>query len=128
MEDKDLEEFANKIVGRIEHTFQAYTPITLQYMNDIVTKAAKLDQSRKIAKTKARLLQGLLNQKGRVLREFLKHPQIEEKVEGFKDNPLLDNKSKHRDHQQEEVEVEEEQILWLKDKGSLLHLLHNWFH
>ena len=63
-EDKDLEEFANKIVGRIEHTFQAYTPITLQYMNDIVTKAAKLDQSRRIAKTKARLLQGLLNQRG----------------------------------------------------------------
>ena len=44
--------------------FQAYTPITLQYMNDIVTKAAKLDQSRRIAKTKARLLQGLLNQRG----------------------------------------------------------------
>ena len=64
VEDKDLEEFANKIVGRIEHTFQAYTPITLQYMNDIVTKAVKLDQSRRIAKTKARLLQGLLNQKG----------------------------------------------------------------
>ena len=64
VEDKDLEEFANKIVGRIEHTFQAYTPITLQYMNDIVTKAAKLDQSRRIAKTKARLLQGLLNQRG----------------------------------------------------------------
>ena len=64
MEDKDLEEFVNKIVGRIEHTFQAYTPITLQYMNDIVTKAAKLDQSRRIAKTKARLLQGLLNQRG----------------------------------------------------------------
>ena len=63
-EDKDLEEFANKIVGRIEHTFQAYTPITLQYMNDIVTKAAKLDQSRRITKTKARLLQGLLNQRG----------------------------------------------------------------
>ena len=62
--DKDLEEFANKIVGRIEHTFQAYTPITLQYMNDIVTKAAKLDQSRRIAKTKARLLQGMLNQRG----------------------------------------------------------------
>ena len=64
VEDKDLEEFANKIVGRIEHTFQAYTPITLQYMNDIVTKTAKLDQSRRIAKTKARLLQGLLNQRG----------------------------------------------------------------
>ena len=64
VEDKDLEEFGNKIVGRIEHTFQAYTPITLQYMNDIVTKAAKIDQSRRIAKTKARLLQGLLNQRG----------------------------------------------------------------
>ena len=64
VEDKDLEDFANKIVGRIEHTFQAYTPITLQYMNDIVTKAAKLDQSRRIAKTKARLLQGILNQRG----------------------------------------------------------------
>ena len=33
-------------------------------MNDIVTKAAKLDQSRRIAKTKARLLQGILNQRG----------------------------------------------------------------
>ena len=64
VEDKDLEEFANKIVGRIEHTFQAYTTITLQYMNDIVTKAAKLDQSRRVAKTKARLLQGILNQRG----------------------------------------------------------------
>ena len=86
VEDKDLEEFANKIVGRIEHTFQAYTPITLQYMNDIVTKAAKLDQSRRIAKTKARLLQGLLNQRGGA-KEFLKHPQIKEKVEGLRDNP-----------------------------------------
>ena len=63
-EDKDLEEFANRIVGRIEHTFQAYTPVTLQYMNDIIAKAAKLDQSRKIAKTKAKLLQGMLNQRG----------------------------------------------------------------
>ena len=63
-EDKDLEEFANRIVGRIEHSFQAYTPVTLQYMNDIITKAAKLDQSRRIAKTKAKLLQGILNQRG----------------------------------------------------------------
>ena len=64
VEDKDLEEFANRIVGRIEHSFQAYTPITLQYMNDIIAKAAKLDQSRRIAKTKAKLLQGILNQRG----------------------------------------------------------------
>ena len=63
-EDKDLEEFANRIVGRIEHSFQAYTPVTLQYMNDIIAKAAKLDQSRRIAKTKAKLLQGMLNQRG----------------------------------------------------------------
>ena len=63
-EDKDLEEFANRIVGRIEHSFQAYTPVTLQYMNDIIAKAAKLDQSRRIAKTKAILLQGMLNQRG----------------------------------------------------------------
>ena len=63
-EDKDLEEFADRIVGRIEHSFQAYTPVTLQYMNDIIAKAAKLDQSRRIAKTKAKLLQGILNQRG----------------------------------------------------------------
>ena len=63
-EDKDLEEFANRIVRRIEHSFQAYTPFTLQYMNDIIAKAAKLDQSRRIAKTKAKLLQGMLNQRG----------------------------------------------------------------
>ena len=63
-EDKDLEEFANRIVGRIEHSFQAYTPVTLQYMNDIIAKAAKLDQSRRIAKTKAKILQGILNQRG----------------------------------------------------------------
>ena len=63
-ENKDLEEFADRIVGRIEHSFQAYTPVTLQYMNDIIAKAAKLDQSRKIAKTKAKLLQGMLNQRG----------------------------------------------------------------
>ena len=63
-EDKDLEEFANRIVGRIEHSFQAYTPVTLQYMNDIIAKGAKLDQSRRIAKTKAKLLQGMLNQRG----------------------------------------------------------------
>ena len=63
-EDKDLEEFADRIVGRIEHSYQAYTPVTLQYMNDIIAKAAKLDQSRRIAKTKAKLLQGMLNQRG----------------------------------------------------------------
>ena len=63
-EDKDLEEFADRIVGRIEHSFQANTPVTLQYMNDIIAKAAKLDQSRRIAKTKAKLLQGMLNQRG----------------------------------------------------------------
>ena len=125
VEDKDLEEFANKIVGRIEHTFQAYTPITLQYMNDIVTKAAKLDQSRRIAKTKARLLQGLLNQRGGAKGVPKTPPEIEEKVEGLKDNLLLDNKSQHKDLQQEEVEVEVEQILWLKSKDSLLRPLHN---
>ena len=33
-------------------------------MNDIIAVAAKLDQSRRIAKTKAKLLQGMLNQRG----------------------------------------------------------------
>ena len=61
---KDLEEIASRIVGRIEHTFQAYTPVTLQYMNDVISKAAKLDQSRRVAKTKVKLLQGMLDQKG----------------------------------------------------------------
>ena len=55
-------------------------------MNDIVTKAAKLDQSRRIAKTKARLLQGLLNQRGGA-KGVPKHPQIEEKVEELRDTP-----------------------------------------
>ena len=51
-EDKELEEFANRIVGRIEHSFQAYTPVTLQYMNDIIAKAAKLDQIGELQKLK----------------------------------------------------------------------------
>ena len=63
-EDRDLEEFADRVVGRMEHSFQACTPVTLQCMNDIIAKAAKLDQSRRIAKTKAKLLQGMLNQRG----------------------------------------------------------------
>ena len=42
----------DRIVGRIEHSFNAYTPVTLQYMNDMIVKAAKLEVSRKLAKKK----------------------------------------------------------------------------
>ena len=47
-----MEQLEDRIVGRIEHSFNAYTPVTLQYMNDMIVKAAKLEVSRKIAKKK----------------------------------------------------------------------------
>ena len=56
-----MEQLEDRIVGRIEHSFNAYTPVTLQYMNDMIVKAAKLEVSRKIAKKK---LEKLKNQKG----------------------------------------------------------------
>ena len=56
-----MEQFEDRIVGRIEHSFNAYTPVTLQYMNDMIVKAAKLEVSRKLAKKK---LEKLKNQRG----------------------------------------------------------------
>ena len=56
-----MEQVEDRIVGRIEHSFNAYTPVTLQYMNDMIVKAAKLEVSRKIAKKK---LEKLKNQRG----------------------------------------------------------------
>ena len=56
-----MEQLEDRIVGRIEHSFNAYTPVTLQYMNDMIVKAAKLEVSRKLAKKK---LEKLKNQKG----------------------------------------------------------------
>ena len=35
-----MEQLEDRIVGRIEHSFNAYTPVTLQYMNDMIVKAA----------------------------------------------------------------------------------------
>ena len=56
-----MEQLEDRIVGRIEHSSNAYTPVTLQYMNDMIIKAAKLEVSRKLAKKK---LETLKNQKG----------------------------------------------------------------
>ena len=56
-----MEQLEDRIVGRIEHSFNAYTPVTLQYMNDMIVKTAKLEVSRKLAKKK---LEKLKNQKG----------------------------------------------------------------
>ena len=56
-----MEQLEDRIVGRIEHSFNAYTPVSLQYMNDMIVKAAKLEVSRKLAKKK---LEKLKNQKG----------------------------------------------------------------
>ena len=56
-----MEQLEDRIVGRIEHSFNAYTPVTLQYMNDMIVKAAKLEVSRKLAKKK---LEKVKNQKG----------------------------------------------------------------
>ena len=47
-----MDQLADSIVGRIEHSFSAYTPVTLQYMNDMIVKAAKLEVSRRLAKKK----------------------------------------------------------------------------
>ena len=47
-----MEQLEDRIVGRIEHSFNAYTPVTLQYMNDMIVKAARLEVSRKLAKKK----------------------------------------------------------------------------
>ena len=59
--NKALDQLEDRIVGRIEHSFNAYTPVTLQYMNDMIVKAAKLEVSRRLAKKK---LEKLKNQKG----------------------------------------------------------------
>ena len=56
-----MEQLEDRIVGRIEHSFNAYTPVTLQYMKYMIVKAAKLEVSRKLAKKK---LERLKNQKG----------------------------------------------------------------
>ena len=56
-----MDQLEDRIVGRIEHSFNAYTPVTLQYMNDMIVKAAKLEVSRRLAKKK---LEKLKNQKG----------------------------------------------------------------
>ena len=56
-----LDQLEDRIVGRIEHSFNAYTPVTLQYMNDMIVKAAKLEVSRRLAKKK---LEKLKSQKG----------------------------------------------------------------
>ena len=56
-----MDQLEDRIVGRKEHPFNAYTPVTLQYMNDMIVKAAKLEVSRRLAKKK---LEKLKNQKG----------------------------------------------------------------
>ena len=56
-----MDQLEDRIVGRIEHSFNAYTPVTLQYMNDMIVKVAKLEVSRRLAKKK---LEKLKNQKG----------------------------------------------------------------
>ena len=56
-----MDQLEDRIVGRIEHSFNVYTPVTLQYMNDMIVKAAKLEVSRRLAKKK---LEKLKNQKG----------------------------------------------------------------
>ena len=54
-----MDQLEDRIVGRIEHSFNAYTPVTLQYMNDMIVKAAKLEVSRKLAKKKFEKLKNL---------------------------------------------------------------------
>ena len=56
-----MDQLEDRIVGMIEHSSNAYTPVTLQYMNDMIVKAAKLEVSRRLAKTK---LEKLKSQKG----------------------------------------------------------------
>ena len=54
-----MDQLEDRIIGRIEHSFNAYTPVTLQYMNDMIVKAAKLEVSRKLAKKKLEKLKNL---------------------------------------------------------------------
>ena len=51
-----MDQLEDRIVGRIEHSFNAYTPLTLQYMNDMIVKVAKLEVSRRLAKKKEEIL------------------------------------------------------------------------
>ena len=66
-----MDQLEDRIVGRIEHSFNAYTPVTLQYMNDMIVKAAKLEVSRKLAKRK---LEKLKNIKGGDPQDKTQHP------------------------------------------------------
>ena len=66
-----MDQLEDRIVGRIEHTFNAYTPVTLQYMNDMIVKAAKLEVSRRLAKKK---LEKLKNMKGGDPQDKTQHP------------------------------------------------------
>ena len=54
-----MDQLEDRIVGRIEHSFNAYTPVTLQYMNDMIVKAAKLEVSRRLVKKKLEKLKNL---------------------------------------------------------------------
>ena len=53
-----MEQLEDRMVGGMEHSFNAYTPVTLQYMNDMIVKAAGLEVSRKLAKRKLEKLRG----------------------------------------------------------------------
>ena len=75
-----MDQLEDRIVGRIEHSFNAYIPVTLQYMNDMIVKAAKLEVSRRLAKKK---LENLKNQTEEILRIKLNILQ-----EGEEDNHL----------------------------------------
>ena len=66
-----IEQLEDRIVGRIEHSFNAYTPVTLQYMNDMIVKAAKLEVSRRLAKKK---LEKLKSQKGEDPQDKTQYP------------------------------------------------------
>ena len=66
-----MDQLEDRIVGRIEHSFNAYTPVTLQYMNDMIVKAAKLEVSRRLAKKK---LEKLKNMKGGDPQDKTQHP------------------------------------------------------
>ena len=75
-----MDQLEDMIVERIEHSFNAYTPVTLQYMNDMIVKAAELEVSRRLAKKK---LEKLKNQKEEIPRVKLNTQQ-----EGEEGNPL----------------------------------------
>ena len=66
-----MDQLEDRLVGRIEHSFNAYTPVTLQYMNDMIVKAAKLEVSRRLAKKK---LEKLKNIKGGDPQDKTQHP------------------------------------------------------